>query len=191
MFALLYAIGFGIALGLSVAAPPGPMNAIVARESQRSNWHGSSVGFGAMTADAILLVITFYFSKLIPSYIINFFYIAGTFILLYMAYGTLRAKAKETSIHANYFLGIGMGLTNPFQIAWWFTAGLFFITKISLIAIVGFFIGIVIWVFSFPYAIHKTKKYYEPKWINYISTAVLVAFAAFMFYLGLKGLGLF
>lgn len=169
MLNLLYAIVVGIGLGLSLAAPPGPMNALMARESTKSRWHGTAVGAGAMTADAVLLVITFFFSKVIPKFIINYFYLAGAIILLYMAYGTLKAKVKQSSMHANYFLGLGIGISNPFQIAWWLTAGLFLITNISIGSIVGLFIGILIWIFSFPYLIHKTKRYYEAKWVNYVS----------------------
>jgi threonine/homoserine/homoserine lactone efflux protein len=46
----------GIALGLSLAAPPGPMNAIIAEESVLRGWgSGFRAGLGAMTADAAFL----------------------------------------------------------------------------------------------------------------------------------------
>lgn len=44
---------FGLALGLSLAAPPGPVNSVIASESLRSKIHGVSVGLGAMTADFV------------------------------------------------------------------------------------------------------------------------------------------
>ena len=48
----------GVALGLSLAAPPGPMNAIIAEESVLRGWgSGVRAGLGAMTADAAFLVL--------------------------------------------------------------------------------------------------------------------------------------
>ncbi len=48
---------FGLALGLSLAAPPGPVNSVIASESLRSKIHGVSVGLGAMTADFVFFSI--------------------------------------------------------------------------------------------------------------------------------------
>lgn len=50
MYGLLY-LPVGVILGLSIAAPPGPMNALIANSSLKSPLHGTSVGAGAMTAD--------------------------------------------------------------------------------------------------------------------------------------------
>ena len=50
----VYSLVAGIAIGLSLAVPPGPMNALIAAESvKRSYVDGIKLGMGAMTADAI------------------------------------------------------------------------------------------------------------------------------------------
>jgi threonine/homoserine/homoserine lactone efflux protein len=48
----------GVALGLSLAAPPGPMNAIIAEESVLRGWRsGFRAGLGAMSADACFFAL--------------------------------------------------------------------------------------------------------------------------------------
>ncbi|WP_460920192.1 LysE family translocator [Salinarchaeum chitinilyticum] len=50
----------GVAFGLAMAAPPGPMNAVIAEESVRRGWPaGVKAGLGAMTGDAIFCVLAF------------------------------------------------------------------------------------------------------------------------------------
>ncbi len=49
----------GVAFGLALAAPPGPMNAVIAEESVlRGRLAGFRAGLGAMSADAVFLVLT-------------------------------------------------------------------------------------------------------------------------------------
>lgn len=51
-------VAAGMIFGLAIAAPPGPMNAIIAEESVLRGWTaGFRAGLGAMTADACFLVL--------------------------------------------------------------------------------------------------------------------------------------
>jgi len=54
----------GMALGLSIAAPPGPVNAMIAFQSTRSPLRGFLVGLGAMTSDATFLFITYHMRQI-------------------------------------------------------------------------------------------------------------------------------
>lgn len=48
----------GLVFGLALAAPPGPMNAVIAEESVLRGWGaGVRAGLGAMSADAVFLVL--------------------------------------------------------------------------------------------------------------------------------------
>jgi threonine/homoserine/homoserine lactone efflux protein len=48
----------GVVFGLALAAPPGPMNAVIAEESVLRGWSaGFLAGLGAMTADAVFFVL--------------------------------------------------------------------------------------------------------------------------------------
>src|SRR5437667_10499947 len=50
----------GMGIGLSLGAPPGPVNAIIASHTVTRSWRaGFLVGVGATTADTIFLVIAF------------------------------------------------------------------------------------------------------------------------------------
>jgi threonine/homoserine/homoserine lactone efflux protein len=49
----------GVVFGLALAAPPGPMNAVIAEESVVRGWlSGFTAGLGAMTADAVFCALT-------------------------------------------------------------------------------------------------------------------------------------
>src|SRR5207302_9869956 len=50
----------GMGIGLSLGAPPGPVNAIIASHTVTRSWRaGFLVGVGATTADTIFLAIAF------------------------------------------------------------------------------------------------------------------------------------
>lgn len=50
----------GVAFGLAMAAPPGPMNAVIAEESVLRGWPaGVKAGLGAMTGDGIFCALAF------------------------------------------------------------------------------------------------------------------------------------
>src|SRR5438128_12036753 len=55
---ILWAVLAGTGIGLSLAAPPGPVNAIIASQTVTRSWRaGFLVGIGATTADTILLAV--------------------------------------------------------------------------------------------------------------------------------------
>src|SRR2546422_7021558 len=56
---ILWAILAGAGIGLSLAAPPGPVNAIIASQTVTRSWRaGFLVGVGATTADTIFLRVS-------------------------------------------------------------------------------------------------------------------------------------
>ncbi|WP_243675543.1 hypothetical protein [Vulcanisaeta distributa] len=66
MLQQFYNFVIGMVFGFLLAVPPpGPMNALIAAEATRSPIHGTSVGLGAMSADGILMVITYFFSRVL------------------------------------------------------------------------------------------------------------------------------
>ena len=84
----------------------------------------------------------------------------------------------------NYFVGLTMGLTNPFQIIWWVTVGLFLIERMTLLSVVGFFLGILTWILSFPYAMNKVGSRYSPL-LKVFSFLILIIFAMVMLSYGI------
>ncbi len=179
----LYSYALGIILGLSLAGPPGSVNSIIANESLKSKWHGSSVGFGAMSADLTFFVIVYITHGYLNENILKIIYIAGGLFMVYLGIAVLKSKMPSKSRKGNYFIGLSMGLTNPFQIIWWFTAGFFLLKELSIFSVTGLFSGIIIWVFSFPYVINKYGLKYE-KYIKLISSLIIFGFAAYILYYG-------
>ncbi len=184
----LYYCIFGIAMGLSLAAPPGPVNAMIATEATRSRLHGLSVGLGATTADFTYFIILLIFGSVIPAAAINYFYIIGGVLMLYLAYRLSKPEQRKTKPHGNYLIGYALAISSPFNLAWWLTAGLFLLKNVSVYSIIGLFLGILAWISLFSFAIFKLRKSTYTKWIRYASMGLFVALGAFMLYHSLTAL---
>ncbi len=144
----------GVVLGLSIAAPPGPVNATAAYEVGTKSWlSGWLVELGATTGDGIFFVLTYYgLTKLIAGgRLSQALFLIGGFILLYLAYSTLRnARLKTISRSKSgrkspYLLGLSVAMTNPYQIIWWITVGVGMVSNFGLSILLGLFAGILAW----------------------------------------------
>ena len=128
----------GVAFGLTLAAPPGPMNAIIAEESIVRGWvSGFSAGLGAMTADVLFCALAFLGVVAVVEHVPTVqagMVTVGGLLMCYFAYGTAReAVAGAGALEA----GVGkvdseshgfrktfvLSLTNPYQIVFWLTVG--------------------------------------------------------------------
>ncbi len=184
----------GIALGLSIAAPPGPVNALMAAQAiSSSRLSGFLVGLGAMTSDATFLAITYILSGLlaINEFARGILSFVSFLLMLFLAYLTWQSSKRidltpKKSMHIPYLTGLTVGLTNPFQLSWWMSAGLSLVSSIGLIIMIGFFTGILIWITSFPSLLSWVGK--GKPWVYraviYLSVVLLLAFAAWFFYNG-------
>jgi threonine/homoserine/homoserine lactone efflux protein len=129
----------GVVFGLALAAPPGPMNAIIAEESVLRGWTaGVRAGLGAASADVTFFVLALLGAvtvvERIPSlHAVMLF--AGGLLMLYFAYDA--ARESEATFRtgpdgggpASLARGKGfskafvLALTNPYQILFWLTIG--------------------------------------------------------------------
>lgn len=188
----IYSLMAGIAIGLSLAVPPGPMNAIIAAESVKKSYiSGIKVGLGAMTADAIFLVITLIgvsvlFTGDAMRMVVS---ITGSVILAYMGIMTLKGyneplKESEGVMKRHYLVGLTMGLMNPMQVIWWMTAGAALITNFNEMGVIGFFLGITIWVCSLSIALHYARTRIQGLYpvITLASGLCMVAFSIILLY---------
>ncbi len=135
MFGLLTGLA-GVVFGLALAAPPGPMNAIIAEESVVNGWRsGFRAGLGAMTADATFFVLALLG---VVAFVDRFPLVRaamvglGGLLMLYFAYGAAdEARSFRPGAEAEAGAGEGRGfrkafvlaLTNPYQILFWLTIG--------------------------------------------------------------------
>ena len=140
MFDGVTTFGAGIVFGLALAAPPGPMNAIIAEESVLRGWvAGMKAGAGAGVADFVFFVLAAVgvvgFVQQFPTVQGALFAVGGV-LMCYFAYGavgsvqesftpdrtadtTTAARADSTGFRKAFVLA----LTNPYQILFWLTVG--------------------------------------------------------------------
>jgi threonine/homoserine/homoserine lactone efflux protein len=131
---LLTTLGAGAVFGLALAAPPGPMNAIIAEESVVRGWvAGFRAGLGAMSADAAFLVLAFFgvvaFVESLPLLRAAMVGVGGL-LMLYFAYGaatdaeaTFRGDGESAGDSKGFRKAFVLALTNPYQILFWLTVG--------------------------------------------------------------------
>jgi threonine/homoserine/homoserine lactone efflux protein len=131
----LVSLAAGVAFGLALAAPPGPMNAVIAEESVLRGWlPGFRAGLGAATADFIFFllavagVVTFVRrSALVTGLMVGL----GGILMLYFAYGAVTdIRGTFTDVDAaldessrGFRKAFVLALTNPYQVVFWLTVG--------------------------------------------------------------------
>ena len=183
---LASAAALGIVLGISLAAPPGPITAMIVEKASQSALSGVSVGFGAMSADFIMLIIVLSLGYTVAlSRHDEIVYLAGAVAFFLMAYLIARSDNSSAPIHrrsSGYLSGLLVGIVNPFQIIWWFTAGLGFYEKFSYYPFIFLFVGITIWLFTLGYLIRFSVIKFGKKVKGItkgFSTIVLIAFGIY------------
>jgi threonine/homoserine/homoserine lactone efflux protein len=187
-----YEVGVGLLLGFSLTVPPGPMNALIASRSVRSLTRGVMTGLGAMSADAMLAALVFTLSATVHlTQFIRPVYAVGCMVMGYLGYRTLasRPSAVEPSDQParTYSSALLVGLSNPFQILWWLTAGIGFAYYGGWVLFLGLFGAIATWVVAFPYVLSVSTRRYPrlARWVTLGSGVIMVAFAVFFAYLAL------
>lgn len=125
--------GAGVVFGIALAAPPGPMNAVIAEESVTHGWlSGVRAGLGAMTADFCFfvgsLVGVVAVIQRLPT-LRAAMIAAGGGLMLYFAYDTATDLQNgflsgDTDEQGKGFRrAFALAVTNPYQILFWLTVG--------------------------------------------------------------------
>jgi threonine/homoserine/homoserine lactone efflux protein len=128
----------GAVFGLALAAPPGPMNAVIAEESAVRGWlSGFVAGLGAMSADAVFCALTLLgvvqFLQRAPT-VRGVMVGIGGLLMFYFAYGAATEAADTFTAAGAADGGDGLdatgfrkafvlAITNPYQILFWVTVG--------------------------------------------------------------------
>jgi len=121
----------GILFGLALAAPPGPMNAVIAEESVLRGWSaGFRAGLGAMTADGCFFVLSLVGLVTVVQrrpQLQTVMLAVGGVLMLYFAVGAVRDAqsfvADETDEGSGFRKAFVLALTNPYQLVFWLTVG--------------------------------------------------------------------
>ncbi|MFW6458011.1 MAG: LysE family translocator [Halodesulfurarchaeum sp.] len=189
----------GALLGLSLAAPPGPMNAVIAEETVNRGWRsGFAAGLGAMTADGLFFVLAIIglvtFIREAPT-VRGVMVGIGGVLMFYFAYSAIQGAGEfrnsRGTEHAGFAKAFALAVTNPYQITWWLTAGVgllepgtieafgySFAAANGTLTVGGFFGGIVLWITLFPAALRKAGETVDAfgRIVAYGSGLVLVWF---------------
>ena len=178
----------GVVFGFALAAPPGPMNAIIAEESVLRGWTaGFKTGLGAMSADVLFFLLALAglvtFVRGFPL-LQDVLFLVGGLLMLYFAYGAIRSasrtlRAQEKTDSRGFSKAFLLSLTNPYQILFWLTVGVGLLTpgSIDVLAyasdslsgllvvetghpalIIGLFAGIACWIIGFPAALSAAES---------------------------------
>lgn len=177
----------GALLGWSLAAPPGPGNALIAQDAARRGWlAGLATGMGAVSADIVMFLLMWLgvlrVLHVVP-WLIVILGAVGAVLMLRFARDAWRAARAPAAVDAGArggylktFLAI---VTSPFNHAWWVSSGTVVFANLGAGLIVGFFGSLVLWI-MFWSALAKagaTRVRRFSQYVGYASAIVLVAFS--------------
>lgn len=173
--------GAGLALGLSLAGPPGPVNALIARESVRGGaWAGIRAGYPAPVVDTVyMMLVLFGLPRLIDlDRWAPVLALVGAVLMLYLAWDIARPRGEAKALVPGAVWAVT--LSNPFQYAWWLSAGSAFLKATGSWGVLGFLVAIFGWVFAFSFAMaHGASRW------NWFSALVTLASADLLLVFGL------
>ncbi len=179
----------GVALGFSLTVPPGPMNALIASQTaMRGTKAGMVTGAGAMTADLILGIAVYLARTLVDLRpLVRFIYLVGSAVLFLLAYFMLAGRktvmTEEVKLRT-YSRAVLIGVSNPFQVLWWLTAGLAFAYLGGIVLLAGLFTAVAVWIILFPLLLHmSTKKHPRAsKAVTAASVIIMLFFAGYFLF---------
>ena len=210
-----YSLLQNILLGLTLAAPIGPVNIEIIKRGLISGFHQAFLtGAGAMCADATYLILIFFglTSFLNFAFMKIFLGIAGSFILIYL--GVMSAKDFFSSVNrhkksnqertgrqlfnSSFVAGYVLAISSPMTIVWWtgVFGALLAAQPITHTNITAFFsclsilLGCFLWVFFLAAALHWGKKIINENITRRISLFAGIFLIGFGIYFMYRAIGL-
>lgn len=183
----------GVAVGLAVAAPLGPVNLLVIRASLARRWQsGMIVGSGALAADILLATIAISGVRAIEQFVATYhsalLIIAGL-VLLAIGFSAVRSHVSSEQLAdspdaKSVYLGFFLTITNPGSFLGFLTlfGGLSNALQLaqslasSIVVVLGVAIGGLLWWFVLSFGIAKLKAHVSAKTIDRINhwTGVII-----------------
>jgi threonine/homoserine/homoserine lactone efflux protein len=176
---------FGVALGFSLVVPPGPMNAWIASAAARSFRAGFVTGLGAMSADGVLGAAVYALEREVDLHgIVRGIYAVGAAVMAYLGFRLFRAAPGDEADlgdERRFVRAVLIGLSNPFQLVWWLTAGVAFAYLGGIALLAGLFGAIAVWIVAFPLAIGTgiRRRPELARAVQLGSGAILIAFSVY------------
>ncbi|MEN0645261.1 LysE family transporter [Alkalicoccobacillus gibsonii] len=201
-----------IMLGISLAAPIGPVNAAQIEKGLRAGFlHSWVVGIGAMFADLLYMLIVFlgvsHFLEIEGVKV--FLWLFGAFVLIYTGAESLKKAANEVSgarasgynqtLTQSFWSGFLISVVNPLTILFWLgiygsvlakTVTLYDVNQIWLFS-AAIFIGITAWDIAVAILSSTARRFVNQKAISRVSILsgiCLIGFGAYFGYMGVSTL---
>ncbi|WP_078549373.1 LysE family transporter [Litchfieldia alkalitelluris] len=199
-----------ILLGLSLAAPIGPVNAAqIDRGIKHGFLHAWLVGVGAVVADGVyMLIVYFGVVQFIDTPMVKtFLWLFGAFVLIYtgieslFSAGQIQSKQfrdKEERPIKAFFSGFLMSLTNPLTILFWLgifgsvlakTASTYANAQLILYS-AAIFIGLLLWDVTMAAVSSSFRKFLTSQLLTLISFLSGLSLIGFGVYFGIQGIRL-
>lgn len=200
---------YGATVGLILAAPVGPINIEIVRRGLRDGFtHGWTLGLGALTADTMwALAIVTGFARFAGDErirIVLFFLGAG--MMGYIGFGSIRTALQAPAVEMRgidtrrsrgYITGFTLAALNPFNIVYWLTVGAGLaadaVTRFgegaAPLLVVGVVLGIFCWITGLSTIAQISRRFVTGpamRWITAISGVMLIGFAIWFLYSGIK-----
>ncbi|WP_062356703.1 LysE family transporter [Bacillus kwashiorkori] len=194
-----------ILLGLSLAAPIGPINAAQLDKGIKHGFvHSWFVGLGAMIADGIFMLLIFFgvVHFLEIPFMQTFLWLFGFFVLVYTGIESIAKTGQITntsdrnaeSVWKSFFSGFFISLFNPLSILFWLgiygsvlsTTAKTYGTEQLLLFSGAIFIGIFIWDITMASISSIFRKYFAEKFLRYISIFSGLFLIGFGIYFGIQ-----
>ncbi|MBM7571172.1 LysE family transporter [Aquibacillus albus] len=193
-----------IFLGLSLAAPIGPINAAQLDRGIKNGFvHAWFIGLGSVTADILLMLAVFFgvVHFLEIPFMQTFLWCFGCFVLIYTGVESLfsakyaadtNSRNINDSLAKTFFTGFFLALSNPLSILFWLgiygsvlakTVVEYDVTHIALYSC-AVIIGLVIWDFTMAIVASSFRKILTNKVLVLISALSGVSLIGFGFYFG-------
>jgi L-lysine exporter family protein LysE/ArgO len=194
-----------ILLGLSLAAPIGPINAAQIDKGIRHGFmHSWLIGVGAVVADGVYMLVVYLgvVHFLETSFMKTFLWSFGCFVLLYTGIETLRSanelvlgdNRKKEPLIKSFFSGFFMSISNPLTILFWLgiygsvlakTAATYETTELVLYSC-AIFIGLLLWDLTMACVSSNFRKYLTSSLLKGISLLSGVSLIGFGIYFGIQ-----
>ncbi|MDM5330504.1 LysE family transporter [Neobacillus sp. CF12] len=194
-----------ILLGLSLAAPIGPINAAQIDKGIRHGFmHSWLIGVGAVVADGVYMMVVYFgvVHFLETPFMKTFLWSFGCFVLIYTGIETMLSankhkigeKAKDEPLIKSFFSGFFMSISNPLTILFWLgiygsvlakTAATYETSQLILYSS-AIFIGLLIWDFTMASIASNFRKYLTSQLLVGISLLSGVSLIGFGVYFGFQ-----
>lgn len=195
-------------LGLSLAAPVGPVNAAqIDRGMKGGFFHAWLFGLGAVTADVLYMALIYFgvAQFLTAPFLKTFLWLFGFFVLTYTGIESL-VKAKEVSLmrgagekgsyRKSFLSGLVISLSNPLSIMFWLGIyGSIFAKTVEayesyqlLICSSGILIGLFLWDLAMSFLAGTFRTFLSPRMIQGTTWLAGISLIVFGCYFGYQGI---